>query len=86
MPLFFDNEAIGALCVIDHTPRAWTDERRALRVPGSGAEREHTEIELRSMMLAARERQALFAAVLEGVGDAVLAIAPEESSKAGVTT
>jgi diguanylate cyclase (GGDEF)-like protein len=72
MPLLIDGEAIGALCVIDDKPRAWTDDE--LRLLHDLAESVVSEIELRVALRRAREQKALTDALLDSMGDAVLGV------------
>jgi signal transduction histidine kinase len=72
VPLFFDDEAIGMLCVVDHEPRAWADADVALL--HDLAHSVVAAIELRVLLREAREQGSLLEAVLESVGDGVLAV------------
>lgn len=73
VPLFFDDEAIGMLCVVDHQPRAWADAEVALL--HDLAHSVVAAIELRVSLREAREQRSLLETVLERVGDGVLAVA-----------
>ncbi len=72
VPLFFDEEAIGMFCVIDHQPRAWSDAD--LTMLHDLANSVVAAIELRVALREAREQRSLLEAVLESVGDGVLAV------------
>jgi len=77
VPLIVDGAAIGALCVIDAKPRAWTEaDVRLLR---DLADSVVSEIELRVALREANERRALIDALVDSMGDAVLAIDPERN-------
>jgi GAF domain-containing protein len=75
MPLIVADEAIGALCVIDGKPRAWTAEE--VRLLEDLAASVVSEIELRLALRATREQRAITDALIESLGDGVLAIDPE---------
>ncbi len=72
MPLVIDDEAIGALCVVDDKPRRWTQEE--LTLLRDLAESVVSEIELRVALRRAREQQALTDALVEAMGDSVLGV------------
>jgi diguanylate cyclase (GGDEF)-like protein len=72
MPLVVQGALIGAFCVVDQKPRFWTnDQLEALR---DFSESVVSEIELRLALLATERRRAVTDAVIESVGDAVLAM------------
>jgi diguanylate cyclase (GGDEF)-like protein len=74
MPLVVQDEAIGAFCVIDDKPRAWSsDELQLLR---DLADSVVSEIELRLAAKKLADERALSDALLESVGDSVLAVDP----------
>jgi diguanylate cyclase (GGDEF)-like protein/PAS domain S-box-containing protein len=72
--LLVAGEAIGALCVIDDKPRAWSSaDVELLR---DLAESVVSEIELRVALRTTQEQRALTDALLESLGDGVLAVDP----------
>jgi GAF domain-containing protein len=74
VPLLVAGEAIGALCVIDDKPRAWSSaDVELLR---DLAESVVSEIELRVALRTTQEQRALTDALLESLGDGVLAVDP----------
>jgi diguanylate cyclase (GGDEF)-like protein len=72
IPLIVDDEAIGAFCVVDTKPRHWSQEE--LGILSDLSESVVAEIELRLALRAAREQRALTEALLENIGDGVLAV------------
>jgi PAS domain-containing protein len=72
IPLIVEDEAIGALCVVDDVPRTWS--KADVRLLSDLAESAVSEIELRIALRTAREQRALMDALIESVGDAVLAV------------
>jgi signal transduction histidine kinase len=72
VPLFVENQAIGALCVIDSKPRAWVAEEITLLT--DLAESVVSLVKLRVAVREAHEARAVSDALLESMGDAVLAI------------
>jgi len=75
IPLVVSDQAIGAFCVIDLEPRAWSEEE--LSVLTDLAASIVSEIELRLSLRGAREQRALLAALVEAMGDGVIAIDAE---------
>jgi len=75
VPLVIDGAAIGALCVIDGKPRAWTEDN--VRLLRDLADSVVSEIELRVALREANEQRALTEALVDSMGDAVLAIDPK---------
>ncbi len=75
VPIVVEGEAIGAFCVIDHEPRAWTPEDVGLL--NDLAASVVAEIELRMAVRALREQRGLVDAVIDELGDAVLAVDPK---------
>jgi diguanylate cyclase (GGDEF)-like protein len=72
MPLLVNDEAIGAFCIIDDKPHKWTvDEVATL---DDLTQCVLSEIELRLALSASDDQRALTEALLESVGDGVLAI------------
>ncbi|HSY22875.1 MAG TPA: diguanylate cyclase [Polyangiaceae bacterium] len=72
MPLVVQDEAIGAFCVIDDKPRAWSaDELQLLR---DLADSVVSEIELRFALKKLGDERGLTEALFESLGDSVLAI------------
>jgi PAS domain S-box-containing protein len=72
VPIFFEEEAVGVLCAIDEEPRAWSDEdvghlSDLAHIAGS-------EIALRVALDRAREQEALHDAILNSLGEGVLAV------------
>lgn len=72
IPLMVDNEAIGAFCVADGRPREWSEDE--LRLLNDLAESVISEIELRIALRGAQKQRALTEALLDSVGDPVLAV------------
>ena len=72
VPLFVENEAIGAFCVVDDQPRIWSAEELELLTDLAASV--VSEIELRLALRAAEEQRMLTDALLDGLGDGVLAI------------
>jgi len=75
MPLIVEGEALGALCVIDDQPRVWPEPQ--LRLLRDLADVVTSEIGLRRTLQAAEKQRALTEALVESLGDGVLAIDPE---------
>ena len=75
MPLIVEGQSIGALCVTDDKPRVWSDDE--LRLLRDLADSVVSEIELRVALRVANEQRALTAALVDSMGDAVLAIDPK---------
>jgi diguanylate cyclase (GGDEF)-like protein len=72
IPLVVDGEAVGAFCVIDDKPREWT--AGDVQLLTDLAESVVSEIELRMALRAAGAQRALNDALIESLGDAVLAM------------
>ncbi|HEY4015093.1 MAG TPA: diguanylate cyclase [Polyangiaceae bacterium] len=77
VPLVIDDEAIGAFCVVDVKPRAWTQDEVGLLE--DLAKSVVSEIELRMALRAAQAQRALMDALVDGLGDAVLAVDPQRT-------
>jgi diguanylate cyclase (GGDEF)-like protein/PAS domain S-box-containing protein len=72
MPLVVADETIGSFCVIDDRPRDWSkEELRLLEDLGKSVV---SEIELRLALRDAKEQRALTDALIESLGDAVIAV------------
>lgn len=74
MPLIVEDEAIGALCVIDTVPHQWSAEQ--LQLLQDLADVVMSEVALRRTLQRAEQQHALTQALLESLGDGVLAIDP----------
>ena len=72
IPLVVGGEAIGAFCVIDDKPHSWTGEE--VRLLADLAASVVSEIELRLALREARDQRAMNEALIEGLGDGVMAI------------
>jgi len=72
VPLTVQGEAIGAFCVVDNKPRVWSDDE--LQLLADLAASVVSEIELRMALRSAREQAALSAALVDSLGDGVMAI------------
>jgi diguanylate cyclase (GGDEF)-like protein len=72
MPLVVHDQAVGALCVIDSSPRKWSAEQ--LQVLSDLAESVVSEIELRLAFREVEEQRALVSVILENLGDGVVAV------------
>ena len=72
IPLFIQGEPIGVFCVVDDKPRVWSAEELGLL--SDLAQSVVSEIELRLSLRAAEDQRALTNALLDGLGDGVLAI------------
>jgi diguanylate cyclase (GGDEF)-like protein len=72
MPLIVEDEAVGALCVVDDKPRVWSESE--MRLLHDLAEAVVSEIELRVALRKMREQRALTDALLESIGDGVLGV------------
>jgi diguanylate cyclase (GGDEF)-like protein/PAS domain S-box-containing protein len=75
VPLIVSDEAIGAFCAIDDKPRSWSKDD--LELLGDLTASVISEVELRRAMRAMRDQKALTDALVEGLGDAVLAMDKE---------
>ncbi|HVH44704.1 MAG TPA: diguanylate cyclase [Labilithrix sp.] len=72
IPLVVANEAIGAFCVVDTSPREWSEEQVQLLT--DLAESVVSEIELRLTLRNVEEQRALTSVLLESLGDGVVAV------------
>ena len=72
IPIVLGGEAIGAVSVVDVQPRAWSDEE--VRSLGDLTECVVSEIELRLALDASRARCSFGEALVETLGDSVLAV------------
>ena len=77
VPLMVEGEAIGALCVIDDKPRAWTE--KDLRLLEDLAESIVSEIDLRLSLRSERQQRALVGTLLDSLSEGVLAVDPERN-------
>jgi diguanylate cyclase (GGDEF)-like protein/PAS domain S-box-containing protein len=75
IPLIVANEAVGAFCVVDDKPRAWSTDEVALLTDLAGSV--VSEIELRLALREAHAQRLLTDALLESLGDGVLAVDPD---------
>jgi PAS domain S-box-containing protein len=72
VPLVVNRETFGALCVVDNKPRQWSSAEIALLL--DLAAMVVSEMELRIALQAHSERGALVNALLQSVGDSVIAV------------